>query len=128
MPSPFPGMDPYLEHPEFFPELHSSLIFCLKEALQGQLPEPYYARTDSRVWIEFAQRVVEPDVNVMRGEGPSRLSTATEVGLAGVSTSVIVPVAQDEAREDFLEIRTVRGDQHLVTSVEVLSLSNKTPT
>ena len=26
MPSPFPGMDPYLENPEIFPDLHDSLI------------------------------------------------------------------------------------------------------
>nr|WP_315787427.1 DUF4058 family protein [Fischerella sp. JS2] len=26
MPSPFPGMNPYLEHPELFPGLHHWLI------------------------------------------------------------------------------------------------------
>jgi hypothetical protein len=29
MPSPFPGMDPYLEHPAVFPGLHSRLITAL---------------------------------------------------------------------------------------------------
>ena len=27
MPSPFPGMDPYLESPDWFPDLHDGLIF-----------------------------------------------------------------------------------------------------
>lgn len=43
MPSPFPGMDPCLEHPEIFPGLHDRLIAYLSEALQPVLPSPYYA-------------------------------------------------------------------------------------
>jgi len=27
MPSPFPGMDPYLEHPDLWPGFHASLLF-----------------------------------------------------------------------------------------------------
>ena len=34
MPSPFPGMDPYLESREVFPDFHDSFIFCLREAIQ----------------------------------------------------------------------------------------------
>jgi Protein of unknown function (DUF4058) len=30
MPSPFPGMDPYLESPDWFPDLHDELIFRIK--------------------------------------------------------------------------------------------------
>jgi hypothetical protein len=29
MPSPFPGMDPYLDNPEIFPDFHDSLIIYL---------------------------------------------------------------------------------------------------
>jgi len=29
MPSPFPDMDPFLEHPEIFPDLHDGLIIYL---------------------------------------------------------------------------------------------------
>jgi Protein of unknown function (DUF4058) len=126
MPSPFPGMDPYLEHPEFFPGLHGSLIFCLKEVLQGSLPEPYFADTGARVWVEYTERIVEPDVNVMRGDAPSRVESPESGAAAGVSVRpVVVYVPQDEFTEEFLEIRTIQGDQHLVTSIEVLSLSNK---
>ena len=41
MPSPFPGMDPFLEHPEVFPDLHDSLGATLRESLNARLPEPY---------------------------------------------------------------------------------------
>ena len=35
MPSPFPGMDPYLESPDWFPDLHDGLIFTIKAVLQA---------------------------------------------------------------------------------------------
>jgi hypothetical protein len=35
MPSPFPGMDPFLEHPVFFGGLHSSMIAYLCEFMQA---------------------------------------------------------------------------------------------
>jgi hypothetical protein len=42
MPSPFPGMDPYLEHPEIWPGVHLLLIAALAESLTPQL-RPKYA-------------------------------------------------------------------------------------
>jgi len=52
MPSPFPGMDPFLEHPEVFPDLHDTLIALMKMAIQPQLPHPYYAAIGARIWVE----------------------------------------------------------------------------
>jgi Protein of unknown function (DUF4058) len=43
MPSPFPGIDPYLESPDWFPGLHANLIVFMKGALQRSLPESYEA-------------------------------------------------------------------------------------
>ena len=54
MPSPFPGMDPYLERPEVFPDFHDSFITYLRENLQANLPAPYFAAIGRRVWIEMA--------------------------------------------------------------------------
>ncbi len=129
MPSPFPGMDPYLEHPEFFPGLHDRLINYLSEALQAQLPEAYYVDIRSRVWVEYTERVIEPDVSLLRTDRPSG-GQAGDGGMEGavaVTPRQIVAVANDETGEPFLELYTVRGDRQLVTVVEILSLSNKTP-
>ncbi len=41
MASPFPGMDPYLESLDWFPNLHDGLITFLVGALMRRLPEPY---------------------------------------------------------------------------------------
>jgi Protein of unknown function (DUF4058) len=38
MPSPFPGMDPYLESPRYWQDFHGSFITYAREALQSQLP------------------------------------------------------------------------------------------
>jgi hypothetical protein len=42
MPSPFPGMDPSLETPLSFGDLHDSLIMYLGESLMQTLPETYF--------------------------------------------------------------------------------------
>lgn len=49
MPSPFPGMDAFLEHPAFFPGLHERFHVYMSEALQGVLPAPYFAEIRERL-------------------------------------------------------------------------------
>lgn len=131
MPSPFPGMDPYLEDHEIFPNLHSTFITYLQEVLQPRLPEPYYAAVSRRTWIEMTDRLVEPDVDVLieakhqrQNEAPSSVAVAPQSG----SRAVVIHVPQDERREAFLEIWAgQRPNRRLVTSLEVLSPTNKTP-
>ncbi|KOR34155.1 MULTISPECIES: DUF4058 family protein [Planktothricoides] len=41
MPSPFPGFDPYLENPDFWPEVHSRLIVALADSLVPQVRPKY---------------------------------------------------------------------------------------
>jgi Protein of unknown function (DUF4058) len=136
--SPFPGMDPYVERSRWFRGLHNSLIFCLQEALQPLLPAPYFALSGELVWMEGSERYVEPDVDVFR-RVPSGPREAVESGEEdGVATLlaeaeeepviVAVPQQPDEERtEPYLEIYARReGEDRLVTSIEVLSLTNKT--
>jgi Protein of unknown function (DUF4058) len=49
MASPFPGMDPYLEDPAFWPDFHHRFIDCWCEAVADELPEACEARLDERV-------------------------------------------------------------------------------
>jgi Protein of unknown function (DUF4058) len=48
MPSPFPGMDPYLEAPHIWPDLHDALAAEMRSELNQTLPSPYYARLEMR--------------------------------------------------------------------------------
>jgi Protein of unknown function (DUF4058) len=132
MPSPFPGMDPYLENPEIFPDLHDSLITYIRANLQANLPPPYYATIGRRVWFEASTRSIEPDVRVLRAgaarQVPSPTAGATAVVIRSAARPIIVEVLHDEFREPFLEIYAGSGDsKRLVTSIEVLSQLNKTP-
>jgi len=85
MPSPFPGMDPFLEHPDFFPDLHGRFHVYLSEALQDLLPPPYFAVIHERLWVEPSARYIEPNTDVMieirtrLAEGGERVVTAIEV-------------------------------------------------
>jgi hypothetical protein len=48
MPSPFPGMDPYLDDPTIWPDSHNSLASRIRDALNASLPESYYAQLEVR--------------------------------------------------------------------------------
>jgi Protein of unknown function (DUF4058) len=138
MPSPFPGMDPYLASPDWFPNLHDGLIFTIQAALQARLPRAYYARTRQHVWLHLARRSpVDPDVDVMRSGRPKRVRRRREAGSGGVA--VVEPITSDpivvrvnmqigEPRhEPFIEIHRRQGtDDVVVAVVEILSPSNKT--
>ena len=136
MPSPFPGMDPYLEHPAIFPGLHDSFVTYIREALQPKLPEPYYAEISDRLWVEVSDRSIEPDVNVLEWKGqpePEHGGDDAAAGGAAVATQarttpVVVTVPHDEFREPYVDIMArIEGHERVVTTIEVLSLTNKTP-
>src|SRR5271157_4509649 len=135
MPSPFPGMDPYLESPDWFPDLHDSLITFIKASLQERLPPSYYARSTQRVWLEVEHRRIEPDVDVLRTSGAHTgfyepVSGGVAVAEPVTAEPVVVTVesmASDPFEEPNLEIRRRQGtDGVLVASIEILSPSNKT--
>jgi hypothetical protein len=125
-------MDPYLEHPVIFPGVHDSLVTYLREAMQARLPAPYYADITDRVWVEVAERerLIGPDVSVLH-QGDDEAETAMESGGVALATRtqpVVFRVLQDECREPFVDIYTrIEGEERLVTTIEVLSLTNKTP-
>lgn len=125
MPSPFPGMDPYLEQPTIFPGLHNRLIAGLSEALQAALPPPYFAEIGERVRVEVSQRFIEPDASVFRRASTEQGGVAA---LPARSRPIVVTVPHDERREPRVEIRAADdGEERLVTAIEILSPSNKTP-
>ncbi len=131
MPSPFPGMDPYLENPDWFPDLHHGLIYLMKGALQHHLPPSYYAQSDQRVWLEHSRRHIEPDVEIVHSARKTRKRATGGLAVAEPREGgpVIVSVETVEYgpfKQSFLEIRRRRGrDLQIVTSIEVLSPSNK---
>ena len=129
MPSPFPGMDPWLEGPRMFPDLHGTLITYIGDALCAVLPEPYFARSATRVWMDDEQQR-EPDVSLLddafHADRPTWGGMTQSLAAAGLLAVEVAVGESDPFEETFLEIRSTEGDR-LVTAIEVLSLSNKSP-
>jgi hypothetical protein len=84
---------------------------------------------NERVWVEPSARSIEPDSIIIhsQGNGPEASGLATAV--ATRSQPLVFEVFDDEYREAFVEIgtRLRDGTERIVTTIEVLSLSNKTP-
>ena len=123
MPSPFPGMDPWLEESGVFPSLHSALIYLILEALNAQLPDNYLATTDRIVWVDDELRR-EPDVSTFgpetRAYGDISGEPFAEEGMVAVAADPIL----EPWEQPYLEILSNDGER-LVTAIEILSPSNK---
>src|SRR5262249_31537966 len=52
MPSPFPGMDPYLENHSLWKSVHDSLVYRMLEDLQPQLQPRYLAVLEGRLLLQ----------------------------------------------------------------------------
>src|SRR3954447_6493513 len=59
MPSPFPGMDPYLEHPYRWPSIHTQLISGLPAVIEPVLPERYTISVEERVYLTVRKHYLE---------------------------------------------------------------------
>lgn len=126
MPCPFPGMDPYLEHPVLWPGVHNGLIAALQLALAPQLRPRYYIALEERIYItEPDQRILvgRPDLTVIGPAEPE--STAQPATSVSPVLTVRVPLP-DEVRETYLEVRET-GTDYVLTVLEVLSPTNKRP-
>ena len=122
MPSPFPGMDPWLEGTEVFPNLHERLIIYMQDALNAALPPGYVATSKNRVWVDpELQR--EPDVALFGRERSPNGNGGTAVALFGL-TMIAQELTSDAFEEPYLEILSAKG-KRLVTAFEVISLTNK---
>ncbi|PDW00524.1 hypothetical protein CJ255_20605 [Candidatus Viridilinea mediisalina] len=127
MPTPFPGMDPYLEHPSLWPNVHSSLIIALRDDLAPRLRPHYYVAVEERTVrlspddLSFYMR---PDVAVVPTDVPMKTRSSMPSPEPGI---VMVEVPQlEELRETYLAIYAT-DSQAVVTVLELLSPSNKLP-
>lgn len=128
MPNPFPGMNPYLEDPKEWGDVHHALMTYIRDALQPALPSTYAARLNIRVFVdEFQPRI--PDVLVLEKTAREMVTTyATAPTIVNEppppAEPLIVFLEPIEAHEAFVEIVRL-DDEHIVTLIEVLSPTNK---
>ena len=131
MPTPFPGMDPYLERPGLWRDVHTNLLVGLQRPLASKLAPKYYVALDERTYLlegKDLALVGQPDVAAIRRNGPTggvavRTQPATN-GLAMAEPVIVDLPIEEEVREAYLEVR-LTADHQVITVVELLSPANK---
>ncbi|MBI4613341.1 MAG: DUF4058 family protein [Planctomycetes bacterium] len=131
MPSPFPGMDPFLEIPWLGPDFHHELAASIRGILNPRLPPGYYVLVPHRVVVDHMSpeevRVLVPDASVLRDREVAAPMTASGqsggVLTAPVEVDLEIPVP---AEQFFVEVRR-RPSEELVTVIEIVSPANKRP-
>lgn len=128
MPSPFPGMDPYLE--AHWRDVHASLIIYARDALQGVLPGSLRARVEESVLLETPRGLGDhplfPDVRVVEYTSMRGVGMRPEADTA-TAEPLIVQAEPESVTETFLEIIDRESGNRVVTVIEFLSPSNKSP-
>src|SRR5580704_8829717 len=101
MPSPFPGMDPYLEAQGQWESCHAAIVTHSAEDLNERLPDGYVAKIETRVAfvsLEIPDTRRVPDVLIGREPGSRTSSFPSSGHDAGVATiePITVPFALHE--------------------------------
>lgn len=128
MPSPFPGMDPYLERSGMWEEVHTRLLVAIADALGPHVRPKYRVGVEQRTYLavmtpeEYAL-VGKPDVLVtsVHRQAPSVHVPTTTMGVAPRVAEIPMP---EEITERYLEVRDVITGE-AITVIEVLSPTNK---
>ena len=126
MPSPFPGMNPWLEQDALWHDFHQSFLAGLRDAIANEVSPRYYVALEEHVYIleppePRARFLGRPDLAIV-GSGEAGFATSTAVLEAPVYT--VLPEPMDVVRESFIEIHDSE-EEFLVTVLELLSPSNK---
>jgi Protein of unknown function (DUF4058) len=125
MPSPFPGMNPYLELPALWHEFHNRLIVAISDALTPYLQPRYYVAVETRTYLDDDNSellVGIPDAIVLSASKiPVTQPKATAIQTRPKQIRLPIPV---EVKERYLEVREV-GTHQVITVIEVLSPKNK---
>jgi hypothetical protein len=128
MPSPFPGMDPFIEDQEW-EDFHSRFNTAISEALAPGVEPRYIVRVERRIYVEHGleseDQVRWADVSVLWSGTDAAVATAASAeaatSLAPVECLLLGP---QERRETYLVIREVPS-MEIVTVIETLSPTNK---
>jgi hypothetical protein len=131
MPSPFPGMDPYLEG-YLWPDVHHRLATQISDQLNPLVRPRYVARIEVQVVTDEAPQgeigIMYPDVELFQTQPQAEPSpfTATRGVLVAEATAatISVPLPAIELRIPTVVILDAAQNQ-LVTSIEILSPVNK---
>ena len=119
MPSPFAGMDPYLEEPNEWGGFHSRFITALSDHLMDAVAPNFFAHIVEHFWLTTSDDPAFVEIEL----GRAMTARAPAVRTA---TRQAEPLYDVEMRDRWIEMRP-RYDQEAVTILEVLSPFKKVP-
>jgi hypothetical protein len=126
--SPFPGMDPWLERPSIWPDVHLNLIVSLQNELVRLVSPRYYVAIRQRKVFDLAPSELD---FIVRKSPAAKRNVSDDDNLKSKQTTPVEPIIvevpiREKIPEDYLEVVETATHQ-VVTVIEILSLSNKTP-
>lgn len=126
MPTPFPGMDPYLERRSLWPAVHTRLIVAIADDLAPRIRPRYRVDIELRTYVALMSPQSPagiPDVLVL--SSPQETDDTTSAGTAGIGMPQTIELPMpEEVRERYLVVRDV-ATEDVITVIELLSLANK---
>ena len=130
MPSRFSGMDPWIES-QRWEQFHFEFIGAAVRQLVPQVRPRYEIAPEQRIYVErtFGDEdgPIRSDVALLEvGDSGREAGTLTAAATASIRPATYTLPMPEERREAYLVIRD-RRDQSVVTVIEVLSPTNKTP-
>lgn len=114
----FPGMNPYLENPSLWSEVHSWLIVELARYLNPSLIPKYRAAVEKRVYLD-ALLVGIPDASIFEQNLKNESSSVATTEVLSKPIRVNLPMTE-EITERYLEIREVKTGK-VITVIKLLS-------
>jgi hypothetical protein len=118
-------MDPYLEDPTLWPDVHHELISVARELLLVQLRPKYFVQIDERLYLaddnDEARSVIIPDLRVREVHYGSARGPGMLVADPGIERAFSF---EFEVRESYLRVID-RQSSNVVTDIKILSPANK---
>lgn len=135
----FPGMNPWLEHPAIWLNVHNSLITAIRDDLAAKVAPKYYIGVEESTYLSVPDGsfLGRPDLVIARTRSRTRtrlpqsaqpapeleLDPDPEGGVGVMRLDVDVP-SPERVTQWYLAIRTARTGK-VVTVIEILSPANK---
>jgi hypothetical protein len=131
-------MDPYLEHPVIWPNVHNSLITALRDVLSPLLRPRYFVAVQERSYLDDPSTlglISIPDVGVVGPYSDAPVAVKQAPALVAQPMTIQLP-SSPRVRETYLEVQEIgapaiaatNGDEEtarVVTLIEILSPGNK---
>ena len=109
MPSPFPGMNPYLEQKDVWHDFHQRFVARIGDTVAALIRPNYVTKIDENIYLHELsadQRLLlgRPDVALLDGNRSANVATTASTSTQPRTTGMLLPTV-DRMTKSFFEIR-----------------------